>query len=449
MLKGNLVRTLIVSLALAVAVLALSCEEENSDDPEATEAAPTDAAPGATGTPPENILTAEDVLRKDGSATGEDTVRWGSMFELSGGVLSGFGQPNSDGVLLAVDEINKAGGFQVGDTVYTIELVERDTRSTVEQAIAIAQELVRDEEVNVIFGPATVGEPEATPITQGQEVLHLCPCQEREVTALSSVEKAEGESHWAFQTLLPFSLLIDNGARNFVEDYPDIQSTALLCQNTATGQDVCGRTADAYRNQGLDVVAEEYFPPGTSDYSPYLTEIRSEEPDQLFIFENPPNDAQVVRRAIELGVGEIYNGVVVPASLLEGLVGLGPLEKPVIVGASPRQHAEPTSPAAAEYFDRYAAFKGVELSGLPPAAFTSLLMYDYVYMLIAAMQEAGTVEDTTAIADALEDVHYKGVAEDDMFFNSRHLGVHGTDPCTVLMSEITCEHIPAPEEAKQ
>jgi hypothetical protein len=46
-------------------------------------------------------------------------------------------------------------------------------------------------------------------------------------------------------------------------------------------------------------------------------------------------------------------------------------------------------------------------------------------------------------------VHYKGVAEDDMFFNSRHLGVHGTDPCTVLMSEITCEHIPAPEEAKQ
>jgi branched-chain amino acid transport system substrate-binding protein len=440
---------LIIPLLLALSFVAISCEEEaNDDDPQATAAESPEEA-GATITPPAEILTAADVLAKDPSATNEGSVTWGFMFELSGGVLSGFGQPTGDGVLLAVDEINKAGGFQVGDTVYTIELVERDTKSTVEQAIAIAQELVRDEGVNVIWGPATVGEPEATAITQPQEVLHLCPCQERETTALSSVEKSEGESHWAFQTLLPFSLLIDNGARNFIEDYPEVQTTALICQNTATGQDVCGRTADAYRNQGLDIVAEEYFPPGTSDYSPFLTDIRGEDPDQLFIFENPPNDAQVVRRALELGVGDIYNGVVVPASLLEGLVGLGPLEKPVIVGASPRQHAEPTSPEADEYFNRYAAFKGVDRAGLPPAAFTSLLMYDYVYMLIAAMQQAGTVEDTTAIADALEDIHYKGVAEDDMFFNSRHLGVHGTDPCTVLLSEITCEHIPAPEEAKQ
>jgi branched-chain amino acid transport system substrate-binding protein len=448
MLRQDVIRWIVLAGALALSVLALSCEDESDDNGDSA-AVETPTGDLATVTPPETILTAEDILAKEPSATNEGTVSWGFMFELSGGVLSGFGEPTGDGVRLAVDEINEAGGFQVGDTVYTIELVERDTKSTVDQAIAIAQELVRDEGVNVIWGPATVGEPEATPITQGQEVLHLCPCQERETTALSTVERAEGESRWAFQTLLPFSLLIDNGAKNFVEDYPDVETLALICQNTDTGQDVCGRTADAYANQGIEVVAEEYFPPGTSDYSPFLTEIRGEDPDQLFIFENPPNDAQVVRRAIELGVGEVYNGVVVPASLLEGLVGLGPLELPVIVGASPRQHAEPTSPEADAYFDRYAAFKGVDRSGLPPAAFTSLLMYDYVYMLIAAMQEAGTVEDTTAIADALETIHYKGVAEDDMFFNSRHLGVHGTDPCTVLMSEITCEHIPAPEAAKR
>jgi branched-chain amino acid transport system substrate-binding protein len=368
------------------------------------------------------------------------------MFELSGGVLAGFGEPTGDGVLMAVDEINKAGGFQIGDTTYTIELVERDTRSTVDQAIAAVTELVRDEGVNVVWGPATVGEPETTAVTQGQEVLHFCPCQEREITALNSVEKAEGESHWAFQTLLPFSLLINNGARNFVEDYPEVDSMATLCLNNDTGQDVCGRTAEAYRDLGIDVVAEEYFPVGTSDYSAYLTEIRSGDPDMLFVFENPPNDAQVVRQAIEQGVGRVYNGVVVPANLVEGLVGLGPFENPVIVGASPRQHVEPTSQEAADYFERYATFKEGEL---PLAAFTSLLTYDYVYMLVAAMQQAETVEDTTAIADALEDIHYNGVAEEDMFFNSRHLAVHGTDPCTVLQSDITCEHIPAPDEAKE
>jgi hypothetical protein len=68
------------------------------------------------------------------------------------------------------------------------------------------------------------------------------------------------------------------------------------------------------------------------------------------------------------------------------------------------------------------------------------------------MQAAGTVDDTTAIANALEEVHYNGVAEDEMFFNSRHLGVHGTDPCTVTQVpgqdvEISCQHNPPPPEA--
>ena len=77
-----------------------------------------------------------------------------------------------------------------------------------------------------------------------------------------------------------------------------------------------------------------------------------------------------------------------------------------------------------------------------------MLTYDYVYMLVAAMQQADTVEDTTAIADALETVHYSGAAEPDMFFNSRHFGVHGTDPCIVKQDEpITCAHTDPPPEA--
>src|SRR3990172_8294125 len=145
-------------------------------------------------------LTAEDVLRKEPGVTKTATVRWGFMFEESGGLLENFGKPTGDGVELAVKEINEAGGFQVGDTIYTIELVKRDTRSDVQNTIAVATELVRDEKVNVIWGPATVGEPQITPTTQRAMVLHFCPCQERETTALSSVEKAQGEPHSAFQT---------------------------------------------------------------------------------------------------------------------------------------------------------------------------------------------------------------------------------------------------------
>ena len=395
------------------------------------------------------ILTPEDILEKDGSATNEDEVVWGTMFELSGGILQGFGEPTSDGVKLAVQEINDEGGFQVGDTVYMIRLIEKDTRSDVATTLAVTQELVRDDGVNVIFGPATLGEPQATQITQPQKVIHICPCQERETTALETKELAQGDSHWAFQTLLPFSILIGNGAKLDLQNNPDTETLALLCQNTETGKDICSRTREAYEAIGVEVLAEEYFPADTTDYSPFLTRIKNAgNPDYLFNFDDPLKQASIVRQALELDVGGRHIASL-PANLIRDLVGRD-ITKPVAAGAAPRQHVQPTSEKARLYFERYKAYKGG--GDLPLAAFTSLLMYDYVYMLAAAMQQAGTVEDTTAIADAMETLHYNGVAEDDMFFNSRHLGVVGTDPCTVTQEpgqdvQISCEHNAPPPEA--
>ena len=434
-------------LLTSLMVVGIACGDDDGVDGEATQppqASPT-AGVDATVTPfAGEIITPEDVLAKDGSATKTAEVVWGWMFEQSG-PLEGFGVPTGDGVLLAVQEINDAGGFQVGDTIYTIRLIKRDTESSVPSTIAVATGLVRDDGVNVIWGPATVGEPQATPITQDAEVLHLCPCQERETTALSTVEKAQGESRWAFQTLLPFSLLIAQGARDFVEDWPEFETMATLCVNTQNGRDICSRTAEAYAEAGIEVVGQEYFPEGTTDYNPFLTSLRAADPDYIFSFDDPLKQATIIRQAMELGVGRLHIASL-PANLIEALVGI-PLTTPVIAGAAARQCAQPTSDEAAEYCDRYRAFKG---GNLPVAEFVSLLTYDYTYMLVAAMQVAGTVDDTTAISQALETLHYDGVSEDDMFFNSRHLGVHGTDPCIVRSGQpLTCEHVPPPPEAAQ
>ena len=78
---------------------------------------------------------------------------------------------------------------------------------------------------------------------------------------------------------------------------------------------------------------------------------------------------------------------------------------------------------------------------MPLASFVSLLSYDFVYVLVAAMQQAGTVEDTTAIADALETIHYAGAAEDDIYFNEQHFSVIGSDGCIVRFEQpIECSH---------
>src|SRR3972149_7529464 len=160
------------------------------------------------------------------------------MFEMSG-PLQSFGEPTGDGVKLAVQEINDAGGFQVGDTIYTIKLLEHDTRSDISNTVAINTELVRDDEVNVIWGPASTGDPESTQITQAAHVLHLCPCPSREFTSLKTVDQATGESHWAVPTIPAASGFIRMGARDNPERYPDFKTFATICVNTETGREWC------------------------------------------------------------------------------------------------------------------------------------------------------------------------------------------------------------------
>jgi ABC-type branched-subunit amino acid transport system substrate-binding protein len=378
------------------------------------------------------------------------------MFELSGPPqVQGFGNPTYQGVKMAVKEINDAGGFQVGDTVYTINLIEKDTRSEIPNTIAVAQELVQDDGVKVIFGPATLGETEASQITQAAEVIHLCPCQEREHNALSSVEKAHGESQWAFQTLLPYSLLIGQAAKNFGTEYPDLHTMGLICQDSPTGHDLCENTKDAYAAEGVQIIGSiQYFPVGTTDFSPFLTNLKGAgDVDYLYNYDDPENTPTIVRQAIQLGVGKLHL-VTIPANLVAAFIPEIPSNVTISAGAAPRQEVKPTSQKASDYFDRLRAFEGIAPGGnLPPASFVSLMTYDYVYMVAAAMQAAGTVEDTTAIAKALEIEHYNGVAEDNLFFNTRHLAVHGTEPCTVRQNpaggdpNIDCVHNEAPPDA--
>jgi hypothetical protein len=57
------------------------------------------------------------------------------------------------GTALAVDEINKAGGFPVGDKTYTLQLIALDTRGEPKEAFVQLKRLVEVDGVKYIFGP--------------------------------------------------------------------------------------------------------------------------------------------------------------------------------------------------------------------------------------------------------------------------------------------------------
>jgi branched-chain amino acid transport system substrate-binding protein len=451
-------RWLLAALIVLIAATAFGCKNKTTTGGKtpSTKAA-TSNAPRPTVTPfTSKIISPDDVLHQDGKATKQVTLDWGAMFELTGPPeVQGFGNPTHQGMKMAVQEINDAGGFQVGDTVYKINIIDEDTASLIPNTIGVAQSLVQDRHVKVIFGPATLGETEATQITQAAHVIHLCPCQEREHNALDTVANAHGKSQWAFQTLLPYSLLIGQAAKTFKTEYPTLHTMALICQDSPTGHDICERTKDAYAAEGVKIIGSiQYFPAGTTDYSPFLTNLKSAgQVDYLYNFDDPESTPTIVRQAIQLGVGKLQL-VTIPANLVSAFIPDIPSDIIISAGAAPRQEVQPLTPKAKDYFNRLRAFEGIAPGGnLPPASFVSLFTYDYVYMVAAAMQKAGTVDDTTKIAKELEIEHYNGVGEDNLFFNTRHLAVHGTEPCTVTQNpaggepNISCVHNDPPPEA--
>src|SRR5258707_13550915 len=64
-----------------------------------------------------------------------------------------YGWMSSQGAPIAVDEINKAGGFKVGDTSYKLELIALDTRGDPKEASVQLKRLLEQDKVKFVFGP--------------------------------------------------------------------------------------------------------------------------------------------------------------------------------------------------------------------------------------------------------------------------------------------------------
>src|SRR5262245_64480512 len=82
----------------------------------------------------------------------QNVVKIGQI-EAQTGANAIYGYMSSQGLALAVDQVNKAGGFKVGDKTYTIELIASDTRGDPKEASIQLKRLLETDGVKFVFGP--------------------------------------------------------------------------------------------------------------------------------------------------------------------------------------------------------------------------------------------------------------------------------------------------------
>lgn len=235
------------------------------------------AAPGAAAAESSPI-----VIGEYGSMTGSEAT---------------FGQSTHNGIMIAVEELNAAGGIKGRK----VEIKTYDTEGKSQVAGTVVTRLVTDDKV-----AAVLGEVASSLSIAGGRV-----CQQYGVPMISpsstnpQVTKI-GDMVFRVCFLDPFQGYV---CAKFARDHLKAEKVALLFDQTQSySKGLKDDFAKAFKELGGAVVTEQAFSGGDQDFSAQLTTIRDAKPDAIFLPSYYTDAGNVVLQARRLQITAPFIG---------------------------------------------------------------------------------------------------------------------------------------------
>lgn len=229
----------------------------------------------------------------NGGAEG-DTIKIGINYELSGPVAT-YGQSSVDGIKLAVEEINAAGGVLDKQ----IELVEVDNKSEASEVVSVATKLMSLDGVVAVIGPATSGNFKAEePIASEYGI----PVLSGSATADDVTVGKNGVKDYVFR--LCFSDSFQGTAMaNYAKDKLSASKAVIIKDSSS---DYAAGLAENFRatfeKNGGEILEEEAYAQNDKDFNAILTKIKNEEFDVIFLPGYYQEAGLIIKQARELGI---------------------------------------------------------------------------------------------------------------------------------------------------
>ncbi len=320
----------------------------------------------------------------------EKTLDIGVSDALTGGAAV-YGLPQANAVQMAAEEINAAGGIKVGDDTYMLNVIAYDDKANPTEATNAVRKLIDRDGVKFILGFCCSGATGAVAsfIANEDAVMLVGNAAERSITTreISNLVRTRppadytGAAAGTFVAQKGHKKVAVLGALDvgFYASYVDAFETEL-------------------KKAGGEIITRESFGLKDRDMSPQLTKIRELQPDAILVVGYVEPAAFIYRQAIELGIDVPRYGFtsgseeqflrVATSEQMEGVWDLRPTEL-TLLSASDNGIA---------YHANYTEKFGIAPSPSSPYA------YDQTYALKHALEAAGTVEDTAAVAAALREM---------------------------------------------
>jgi branched-chain amino acid transport system substrate-binding protein len=322
-----------------------------------------------------------------GSAFAADPIKVGLSGPFTGG-SSSMGVSMRDGVKLAIDEINKAGGV-LGRP---IQLIERDDEAKNELGVQIAQELINKEQVVATLGFINTG------VAQAAERFY----QEAEIPVLNNVATGtiltnqwpDAKKNYVFRTaaadIIQSAMIADEAIKR-----QGFKKPAIL--NDSTNYGMLGRSdlEAALTKLNVKPVAEEKFNIGDTDMTAQVLKAKEADADCILTYAIGPELAQIANAMAKLGwkVPMIGSWTLSMASFIDtaGANGDGAMMPQTFI-------EQANTPKRKSFIEAYHKAYGGDRMPSPVSAAQG---YDSAYLLAAAIAQAKST-DSRKIYDALE-----------------------------------------------
>lgn len=308
-----------------------------------------------------------------------DTIKIGGIAPLSGGVAV-YGTECKNGIDLAVEEINAAGGING----QKIEFICEDDEGDSAKSVNAYKKLVTKDRVKVIIGSLTSGCTMAiTNLAQAQKVVQIAPA----ATAVAITDAG----NYVFRACYtdPFQGKI--GGKFAYENLGTKKAAILYDIGNDYSVGLTDNFTAEYTSMGGSIVSKESYSTGDKDFNAQLTKIKAANPEVIYLPDYYGTVALIAKQLRAQGI----NVPIVGADGWDGLTDNAGDE--VLNGYYSNHYSENSSSAAVQTFVK--SFKAKYNKA--PNSFAAL-GYDCVYMLRDAIKASGSTDDSAKIRDALE-----------------------------------------------
>ncbi len=354
---------------------------------------------------------------------------------------STYGQNGERSMILAMEEINKAGGIKLGGQMRPVKLEIIDTRDeepgvpTSEVLLSI-EKLILDKKVKILAGGPTMSECclAALDLFPKYKVLSVVNigCWTPGWHAKTGKDIANYKYSFRLSGNVAYWIpnivaLLKNVKEKYGFDKMYVTVAEAAHAKAAAGLVEKGAVAD-----GWTIVGKEVHPLATTDFSMMFRDVKRSGAQVLFIWDHTPEALSMINQ---------WQDMKIPAAAI-GFVG--PTEDPVMwkqtggkiaylvefAGEGGTLPGQEITPLTKPFFNAFKRRYNDE-----PRGTGNVPSYTVLYMIKDAIERAGTL-DVDALVTAIEQTDMITIGGRLKFDKTNHQAIYGSNPKETLMAQL-------------